>query len=372
MPDYSDLRPPEDFKKKDYTQVFPEMTPAEKKRTIQNLLRLRQGLHSAIAAKKADQNLLIASWNLKEFGHTTQRLYETYFYIAEIIAAFDLVAIQEVKSTLKDLNYLMQLLGKDWGYLVNDITEGEAGNSERSAYVFNRRRVELAGLAGEIVLWEELTRNSPVKQLKRTPYITGFTAGWKTFALINLHLHPGSRPEDIQYRQTEVDLLLKALKEKITRGRLWNENLILVGDFNLYNGATKDDPTIRLINAAGFHEVEGLLGKKTNTSRTEAYDRFFLTSNRYFTLAKNAQGKENGDVFNPFDYVFADGQEEIYKPFMLARYTGSQDLNDPANLARYYRNFWRKNQLSDHFPIWFELVIDSSDEFLEEKLGGYA
>jgi endonuclease/exonuclease/phosphatase family metal-dependent hydrolase len=372
MPDYSDLRPPEDYKKKDYTQVFPKMTPEEKKRTIQNLLFLRAGLRTEIATKKADQNLLVASWNIKEFGHTTQRLYETYFYIAEIISCFDLVAIQEVKSTLKDLNILMQLLGDDWGSLVNDITEGEAGNSERSAYLFNKRRVELAGLAGEIVLWEDLTRGSSIQQLKRTPYMTGFTAGWKTFAMINLHLHPNNDPEDILYRRIEVDLLLKALKEKISRGRLWNENLILVGDFNLYDGADKDDPTINLINQAGFKEVENLIGKKTNTSRTQAYDRFFLTSNRYFSLAKNELGKENGNVFNPFVYVFKDGQENIYKDAMKAQYTGSKNLDIPENLTSYFKQSWRKNQLSDHFPIWFELITDSSDEFLQEKLGGFA
>ena len=313
----------------------------------------------------------MASWNLKEFGHTTQRLEETYFYIAEIISAFDLVAVQEIKSTLNDLNLLMRLLGQEWGYLVNDITEGVDGNSERSAYIFNRKRVELAGLAGEIVLWDELTRNSPVKQLKRTPYITGFRAGWKTFSMINLHLHPGDQDADLLYRRAEVTLLTQALQEKIRRGRMWNENLVLVGDFNLYKGANKDDLTIAALSQAGYRQVEGLVGKDTNASQSDAYDRFFLTSNKYFTLAKNIQGKENGDVFNPFKYVFRDGQEQVYKDVMRTQYTGSKSLDDPATLASYYRNRWRRNQLSDHFLIWFEMVIDSSDEFLEEKLAAY-
>jgi endonuclease/exonuclease/phosphatase family metal-dependent hydrolase len=372
MPTYNDLRPPEDFKKKDYELFFPNMQPEVKKRTIQNLIRLRAGLRNDVAQKRADQNLLVASWNLKEFGHTTQRLDETYFYIAEIISAFDLVAIQEVKSTLNDLNLLMRLLGEDWGYLVNDITEGVDGNSERSAYLFNKKRVELAGLAGEIVLWQELTKDSPVKQLKRTPYITGFQAGWKTFALTNLHLHPGDKPADIIHRRTEVTLLLQALQEKISHGRLWNENLVLVGDFNLYKGADKDDPTIASFQQAGYREVESLVGQDTNASQTQSYDRFFLTSNKYFTLAHNAQGKENGGVFNPFPYVYRDGQEQVYKEPMKAQYTGTKSLDDPANLASYFTNYWRRYQISDHFLIWFELVIDSSDEFLAEKLGAYS
>jgi endonuclease/exonuclease/phosphatase family metal-dependent hydrolase len=371
MPVYNDLRPPADFKKKDYELIFPDMSPESKKRAIENLIGLRAGLRQELSTKQADQNLLVASWNLKEFGHTTQRLEETYFYIAEIISCFDLVAIQEIKSTLNDLNILMRLLGPDWGYLVNDITEGVEGNSERSAYLFNRKRLELAGLAGEIVLWEDLTKNSPVKQLKRTPYITGFRAGWKTFALINVHLHPGKTPADIAYRQTEVTLLLRALQEKISRGRMWNENLVLVGDFNLYKGANKDDPTIAAINQAGYHEVESLVGADTNASQNEAFDRFFLTSNKYFTLAHNPHGKEIGGVFNPFRHVFRDGLEQTYKAPMKLHYTGKKSLDDPAVLSSYYRHYWRRNQLSDHFLIWFELIIDSSDEFLEEKLAAY-
>ena len=132
MPSYNDLRPAADLSKKDYALVFPKMKVAEKKRTIRNLLRLRAGLAKRVATKKSDQNLLIASWNIKEFGHTTQRLPEAFFYIAEIIACFDLVVIQELKRGLKDLYTLMQLLDEDWSYLINDITEGDSGNSERA------------------------------------------------------------------------------------------------------------------------------------------------------------------------------------------------------------------------------------------------
>ena len=39
-----------------------------------------------------------------------------------------------------------------------------------------------------------------------------------------------------------------------------------------------------------------------------------------------------------------------------------------AGQAKYFKHPWRKNQLSDHFPIWFELIIDSSGAFLAEKL----
>lgn len=370
MPYYNDLRPAADFNKRDYELVFPNMPIAEKQRTITKLLELKRSLDKAIAPRRTDENLIIASWNIKEFGHTVQRIPESYFYIAEILSYFDLIAVQEIKTSLDDLRIVMRLLGDDWRYLVNDITEGDSGNSERSCYIFNKKRVQLAGLAGEIVLWDDLTQISSIKQLKRTPYITGFTAGWKTFAMINLHLHPGKDNDDIALRQEEVSLLLKVLDEKKRKERLWSDNLVCVGDFNFYGGATKDDPTIQMIADAGFKEVSGLVGKDTNASQTDAYDRFFLSKNEYFTLGQNSAGLENGDVFDPFDSVFKTGEESIYADYMIDDYTGSKDMTDPANQIKYFNHPWRKNQISDHFPIWFELIIDSSPVFLERSWQG--
>ena len=36
-------------------------------------------------------------------------------------------------------------------------------------------------------------------------------------------------------------------------------------------------------------------------------------------------------------------------------------------LEGYFMRYWRRNQISDHYPIWFELATDSSVVFLEEK-----
>lgn len=372
MPTYNDLRPVEDFRKRDYELVFPDMPVAQKKRTIENLLTLRSGLDAQVMPRRTESNLLVASWNVKEFGHTTQRLPEAYFYMAEIISRFDLVIVQEVKSTLHDLYVLMQLLGDSWGYLINDITEGDDGNSERSAYIYNKSRVEFGGLAGEIALWAELTEGSPIKQLKRAPYITGFRAAWKSFAIVNLHLHPGKSDADLKFRREEVRLLLAAIRKKIADKRLWNENLILAGDFNFYDDAERDDPTIKLFADAGFHEVGSLIGVDTNASQTEAYDRLFLSSEEYFKVARHPDGTESGGVFRLFEHVYRDGEEQTYAQHMKAQYTGSRNLDDPDKLRSYYKHPWRKNQLSDHFPVWFELLIDSSDEFLQEKLAQYA
>jgi len=364
MPYYNDLRPEEDFKTRDYLQIFPPLDNATKIRAIDGIIRLKSALTGHLPPRKNDRNLLIASWNIKEFGHTKQRLPEAYFYIAEIISHFDLVVIQEVKSTLKDLSILMRLLGSDWEYLVSDITDGTDGNSERSAYVFNTKRVKLSGLAGELVLWKDITKGSRIKQLKRTPYLTGFRAGWKSFALLSLHLHPGDSKEAIALRKEEVRLLTQAVGKKIKES--WPSRLIISGDMNLYH--SDDDDTVALFNNAGYKEIEGLEGKNTNASDTQIFDRFFVKSGNYFRIGRDDLGKECGNVFNPFEHVYREGEETIYKKEILAAYGGKKDLkNDPVALRKQYQTYWKRNQISDHLPIWFELSTDDSSLFLNSR-----
>jgi hypothetical protein len=95
----------------------------------------------------------------------------------------------------------------------------------------------------------------------------------------------------------------------------------------------------------------------------------FISSNDYFEFGKNPAGIDKGSVFLLFDYVFKLGDEAPYQAFMEKHYTGDKDTSEPGFIESYYKNPWRKNQMSDHLPIWIELIIDSSDDFLEEKLG---
>jgi len=90
--------------------------PATRKRTTEKLLQLRRQLDRDIPAKTATETLLLATWNIREFGDN--RTAESLHYLAEIISRFDLVAIQEVSADLAGLQKLAALLGHNWDYLV--------------------------------------------------------------------------------------------------------------------------------------------------------------------------------------------------------------------------------------------------------------
>ncbi len=371
---YNDLRPKAEIIPNKYSLIFIEddlkMNEKDKKRTLKNLIDLKKGIEASIPKKKVDENILLASWNIKEFGHLNERLPESYYYIAEIINAFDIVAIQEIKTSLDDLNIIMRILGSDWSYIITDITEGTQGNKERFGFIYNTKRVQHSGLSGELVISPEIAETSTIKQLKRTPSITGFESGWKKFSIISVHLHPGEgsatidEPSDHDRRKDEVKILMELIKEKLEKNRLWNKNLVILGDTNLYEA---DTDIVKLITDQAFRECEGLIGKNTNTSLNQIYDRIFLNVDRYFKLIKDTNNKENGDVFNLFDYVFSDSQRDLYHNFMLAHKNDPSTLTSDEKFDSYYHRYWKRNQLSDHLPVWIEIETDSSSEFLQSK-----
>ena len=131
------------------------------KKTAEDIVRLRRRLDAAqVPPRRTDHNVVIGTWNIRAFGAlhrawtensgSPKRNLRGLAVIAEIISRFDVVAIQEVKRETTALRVLMDdFLGPEWGVLMSDVTVGSKGNTERLAYLFDRRRVTPSGLAGE-------------------------------------------------------------------------------------------------------------------------------------------------------------------------------------------------------------------------------
>jgi endonuclease/exonuclease/phosphatase family metal-dependent hydrolase len=198
-----------------------------------------------VPAKALDRNLLIATWNIRAFGDLTEkwesaeadspkRDLHSLLCIAEIVSRFDVIAIQEARDNLKALRHLIHALGPDWGLSLTDVTEGAPGNGERMAFLFDTRRVQLSGLACEIVVPEEqLERIEPgalQKQFARTPYAVSFRSGEKTFILITLHVLYGENEEE---RLPELKAIAEWLAGWARDMNSWDHNLIALGDFNI-------------------------------------------------------------------------------------------------------------------------------------------
>lgn len=206
---------------------------------------LKKDLKNNIPEKKLDQNILIATWNLRAFGDLTRkwiskegdspkRDLHSILCIAEIISKFDVIALQEVKSNIRALRDTLKVLGNHWGLILTDVTRGSAGNGERMAYLFDTRRVQLSGLACELVVPKEQLNNIAEDALKeqfvRTPYAVGFRSNNTTFILVTLHIKYG---KNYKSRKPELKAIAKWLADWARKVNCYNQNLIALGDFNI-------------------------------------------------------------------------------------------------------------------------------------------
>ena len=90
-----------------YQDIDPK--DAHSPRMLERMLALRQQLEDEIPKRSLHTSLLLATWNIREFDAPAygERLPEAFYYIAEIIDRFDLVAVQEVRRDLKALKKLV-------------------------------------------------------------------------------------------------------------------------------------------------------------------------------------------------------------------------------------------------------------------------
>ncbi len=204
--------------------------PGAAERCAARLLAIRQRLEP-IRRRKSDGALLLATWNIRDFDSNKfgwgPRLPETFYYLAEFVSAFDLVAIQEVNEDLEPFRRLMRILGREWDYIVTDVTEGASGNGERMAFVYNTEKVWFRKVAGEIVLPEGqlVVARKKVKpkdqpdiaptivetrqQFARSPFMVAFQSGWFRFSLCTVHIYYGKDSgNELQRRIDEIRKLV--------------------------------------------------------------------------------------------------------------------------------------------------------------------
>ena len=340
----------------------------EGKRITERLLLLRQSLAAQIPQKKLEENLLLATWNIREFDSPAygDRITEAFYYIAEIISKFDLVAVQEVRKDLIALKKLCAILGGYWKYIVSDVTEGHQGNKERVAFLYDSRKVVFGGLAGELVLPPVKDKDGnyvPVEQIARTPLICGFKCGWTDFMIATVHIIYGENKADSPARIKEIEEIADFLKKRVTDKSAWSSNLILLGDFNNFNKSSK---AIDALNNAGF-EVPDELQKPSNALKNKYYDQIVFRKIKNKFIYTGSAG-----VFDYYETVFTESDEKIYAKYMGDAYlkTSTGKVRDDKRKTTYYKTYWRTFQMSYHLVMWAELGVNYSDEYLERKLSG--
>ena len=87
-----------------------KLTDEEKVRVLSYSVILRDSLFDLIPIGSGEDRLVIAIWDIKEFGTFRDRLGESHFYIATICNQFDLIFVPVLKSSLGDPELLLEIL----------------------------------------------------------------------------------------------------------------------------------------------------------------------------------------------------------------------------------------------------------------------
>lgn len=326
---------------------MPEITDIPPAEIAAELALLRTILDNDLPAKTVDQNLLIATWNIRAFGDLTEKWASTESdsprrdlhalrCIAEIISRFDVIAIQEVKENLKALRHLFKLepFKSNWSFVLTDVTKGDPGNGERMAYLFDRRKVNMSGLACELVVPKEqleaIAPDALQQQFARTPYAVSFNAAGKTFILVTLHVIYGKDPKD---RVPELKAIAKWLADWATSLYDWDHNLIALGDFNIDR---KDDLLYQAFTSSGL-TVPPDLNRVPRTIFTKPGD---TNLDKYYDQIAWFTGTNKAPKLS-LQYVKGGNFDFLQAALQTLHLTKSQ----------------LSFRISDHYPLWAEFTL---------------
>ena len=325
----------------------------ERGRVIENLQKLSKQLDSDIPDKDADQNLLVATWNIRDFGKVgTRRGFgkrepETLFYIAEVLSRFDFIAIQEINE-LEEFEEVMNILGSHWDYIATDVTDTSlGGNGERLTYCYDKRKMLYSG-----------------QQFRRTPFLTSFQSGWFKFDICTVHLYYGEESGPaLRERIEEIDRIARYFGKRADAAAKAGKALILLGDFNIVH---PEHETMTALLKAGF-SVPKTLRNPTNFSGDKYYDQIAIVADpdvlKHLEAVSDKPKEMNAGIVDIFKSIYRPAQWSDYVDQMKKSPNG-EALSSETDLKKYYPD-WLTYQWSDHKPLWARFRSNDAAAYLE-------
>jgi len=302
--------------------------------------KLREIIKNAkIPSKQLDQNLLIATFNIRQFG-AKKRGGFAINALAEICSNFDVIAIQELRSKLGDLKRLLAVMGPYWKVVFND-PAGEPrrpGNDERFAYIYDHRVMRFTGMAAELLIADDFLGKAGVPKTDmsvpwRTPFTVSFRAGTFDFMLLTVHIQWNTKG-GVTARAKEIEMITRWVGKRHDDAKLYDPDIFVLGDFNIPGLKSK---TFKALQEHGLTVPNKLRQFKSNLKKDAHYDQI-------------AYYAENTDC-----EVGKAGVIDFYPAFFKASMSG------PKYEAMTY-------ELSDHMPLWVEFKIKETglDQFIRQ------
>jgi len=213
-----------------------------------------------------DEILRVGAFNIQVFGTTKASKPEVMAILADIVRAYDIVAIQEIRDSsgtaLPTLVSLVNSDGSTYDYVVGERL-GRTSSKEQYAYIYNRNTVQLTGTPHT---YPEPSGTDP---FHRQPYITSFQAigGSYDAVIMVIHTDPDEATEEIDALADVVDYARQAYPGE--------QDLILLGDLNA-DGSYFNEDSVSAISGNEYAWVIDNSQDTTVASSSNTYDRIIL------------------------------------------------------------------------------------------------
>lgn len=367
-----------------------------------------------------DDSIVIGSFNIRKLGAIAKRSPQSWEFLKNTIKRFDLVAIQEVMDDLSGLEYLLSLLGDDYGMVVSDVTgakPGSSGNAERLGFLFNWKRVKRTALASDITFdrseivsnlynnrtafsqawinhtnklaaWKEKVvekkaqgKRPPAKppielprfvSFIRQPHCVSFRISGKDnakpfeFLVVNAHLLYGKNKHE---REWEFKALLEWLTIRAKYvDRLYHPNILLLGDCNL------DFDSVPFMREDIDSFLKGLNGSVLKSKKAADANFPLLSTHPKHGVIKTAlRQKQTYDQIGLFSNdprlpksddndtagIVAGGYD--YGVFnianLIAQALHGKDIDQVTSSQQTAIYKKAEYDISDHMPVWMRLKL---------------
>ena len=316
--------------------------------------------------KKKKNEIYLATWNIANLGAQKRRDKDLQL-IAFILSHFDIIAVQEVRAQLAHLNRIMELLNKKASFkcVFNDV----AGNSERLAVIYNTKVIEPRQLTaeldynpnGKIVKGKYVI---PVKKMSvtagkrkinlffsnfnRNPFLTTWQVKKSNynFLLASTHIYWGDYEKrnvaKFKQRIAEVYYLAdwaRTMRLKKNKDRIYEKNVILLGDMNIPT-VDKKDPVFAALKRKGM--LPSKYASQTGTTLKEfyRYDQVVFTDKNSKLIKIN---KHPATVVDFDSFIF----RKLWKRF--------SNLSEKKRITQF--KAWTKFTISDHRPLFVRIRV---------------
>ncbi|MEE9234096.1 MAG: endonuclease/exonuclease/phosphatase family protein [Candidatus Acidoferrales bacterium] len=349
-----------------------------------SVAREKKALTEHFKARKVPRSrpkrLLVASWNVANLG-VQGRTAAARKLIAHILKRFDLIAMQEVKDNFQSFLDVVKRMGPAFDYVMTDT----AGNEERLAFVYRKKKVKLRYLFGELALrarefprrnvtvrWQDKNKKPRVQKFKnfrfqpfdRNPFIGSFAASKVDFLLVNVHLYFGkfqnSKTEKDRERYARRVLEIYALSRwadrRFERETTYDKDIVLLGDMNVPK-RDKKDSAYKALTAFQWNPINYLEKKEGPVLGTEKDAK----------LISQVGGSNLGNDKTYDQMVFAPGAGGLtprIQAFGIFDFDNAifqplwKELRQKLSHGRAAGKFRAhvKHHLSDHRPLWLQLA----------------